>query len=227
MNSRLRQKVIDLRVNQELSYSEIRKRYNIPKSTLSYWLREFPLQENKILELQRRGWKKGESGREKFRTTMRKRREFEELKIYARYKEKFTSITENMFFVAGLMLYAAEGDKRNESRLVITNTDYKIVKFFIHWVKKFLEIRENEIKIQLHLYENMDVMKEQEFWQNNLMVTQIQFYKPMVRKLKDNSFLYQGSFRHGTCSLYILGGDRKREVMNAINAFMEQVGYQF
>lgn len=48
MNSQLREQVIKLRTEKELSYAEIRKRLGVPKSTLSYWLREFPLTEEKL-----------------------------------------------------------------------------------------------------------------------------------------------------------------------------------
>lgn len=55
MNSQLRQLAIELRQN-ELSYSEIRKQLGIAKSTLSYWLRDFPLTKERVLELRRLGW---------------------------------------------------------------------------------------------------------------------------------------------------------------------------
>jgi len=55
MNSQLRQQVITLRTKEELSYAEIRKRLGVPKSTLSYWLREFPLSKEKIKELKIKG----------------------------------------------------------------------------------------------------------------------------------------------------------------------------
>jgi len=57
MNSQLREQVINLRIKEELSYAEIRKRLGVPKSTLSYWLRGFPLSEERIKELREKGWK--------------------------------------------------------------------------------------------------------------------------------------------------------------------------
>jgi transposase-like protein len=56
MNSQLREQAIKLRTEKDLSYTEIRKRLGITKSSLSYWLREFPLSEERILELRRQGW---------------------------------------------------------------------------------------------------------------------------------------------------------------------------
>lgn len=70
MNSQLREQTIKLRIEKYLSYGEIRKRLGVPKSTLSYWLREFPLSEERILALRRQGWKKGEASRERFRASM-------------------------------------------------------------------------------------------------------------------------------------------------------------
>lgn len=113
MNSELREKAINLRVQENLSYSEIKKRIGVSKSTLSYWPREFPLDKKRIDELHRYGWKKGEIGREKFRITMKKKRECESRQVYDEQRKKFATITDDMFYVAGLMLYAAEGDKKN------------------------------------------------------------------------------------------------------------------
>lgn len=73
MHSQLRQKAIDLRVAEDLSYGAIHKKLGVAKSTLSYWLKEYPLSRERILELRKLGWTKGEASREKFRATMRER----------------------------------------------------------------------------------------------------------------------------------------------------------
>ena len=221
MNSKLRQKAIELRLKNELSYSEIKKRLNVPKSTLSYWLRDFPLSKSKILELRRKGWAKGEAGRELFRETMRQKREEKAQNIYRKYQKDFLNISKKTFFISGLMLYLGEGDKRYSSRIVLANTDSRIIKFFIKWLNNFLNVPNNEIKAQLHLYENMDIEKEQKFWQNELKFSKIHFYKSMIRKLKKSSFSYAESYRHGTCSIYVMGVERKTKIMMAIRAFLD------
>jgi transposase len=76
MNSKLREKVVSLRVNENLSYSEIQKRFTIPKSTLSYWLKDIPLSEERVDILRLSGRKKAEAKIEKFRETMRVRRKY-------------------------------------------------------------------------------------------------------------------------------------------------------
>jgi hypothetical protein len=222
MNSKLREQAIRLRTEKSLSYSEIRKRLEIPKSTLSYWLREFPLDKKKIKELQRRGWEKGEASREKFRAAMRKKRTLKDKKVYNKYHKKFAELSKDAFFIAGLVLYLGEGNKKDHYKIALSNTDYKINKFFIDWMTEFLGVKKEEIKVQLHLYENMDIGKEKEFWENKLELQESQFYKPEVRKLKKASFSYKEPSRHGTCDLYVMGGEKKRELMMAIKAFLDR-----
>lgn len=221
MNSKLREQAIKLRTEKNLSYSEIRKRLGIPKSTLSYWLREFPLSEERILELRRQGWKKAEAKIEKFRATMREKKELKDREVYDKYQKKFSSLSKKALFIAGLMLYLGEGGKRDHTKIAFANTDSKIIKFFIHWMNEFLGIPKDKIKVNLHLYENMDIEKEKKFWQDELGLHENQFYKPSIRKLKKASFSYKEPSRHGTCAIYVLNVEKKRELMMAIRAFLD------
>ena len=84
-----------------------------------------------------------------------------------------------------------------------------------------MEIPKSDLRAQLHLYENMELEKEQNFWKNSLGLMESQFYKTSVRKLSGSSFTYSESFRHGTCSLYALGVERKRELMAGMRAFVD------
>lgn len=221
MNSILREKVVKLRTQKNFSYSQIRKKLNVPKSTLSGWLREFPLSEERILELRRKGWKKGEASRERFRETMRKKREARYNEIYKRQRTGLVNLSKDSIFVAGLMLYLGEGSKRNRNTISLANTDSMIIKFFIKWLNDFLDISKEKIKVQLHLYENMDIKKEEKFWINELNLSETQFYRPEIRKLKKSSFSYKESFRHGTCSIYVCNTEKKMELMATIQAFLD------
>lgn len=221
MNSRLRERAVKLRIEKEFSYGEIRRRLGVPKSTLSYWLRDFPLSEKKISELCRRGWKKSEAGRERFRATMRKKRDSEDREIYGKYQRKFNRLSKDAFFTAGLTLYLGEGDKRRPERINLANTDSEVIKFFIKWMAEFLGIEREKIRVQLHLHEGMDVEKERKFWGNELGISKTQFYKTQIRKPRKGSYSYKESSNHGTCSVYVMGTEKKRELMMAVQAFID------
>lgn len=222
MNALLRQQAIDLRTKEAMSYTAIRKRIGVSKSTLSYWLKEFPLNAERILELREQGWKRGEAGREQYRTTMRAKREARAQEFYQMQRTKLGHPASKAWFMVGLMLYAAEGDKKHDARIALANTDPQIIKFFIAWLNEFLEISKSRIRIQLHLYENMDIDKERGFWKNELALTDSHLYKPQIRKLKPGSFTYQGSNRHGTCSIFVSGVEKKRELMMGIKALLDE-----
>ena len=68
----------------------------------------------------------------------------------------------------------------------------------------------------------MDIEKEKKFWQKELEFQKDQFYKPEIRKLQKSSFSYKESYRHGTCSIYVMGVEKKRELMMAIQAFIDK-----
>ncbi|OGN10190.1 MAG: hypothetical protein A3J46_04755 [Candidatus Yanofskybacteria bacterium RIFCSPHIGHO2_02_FULL_41_11] len=222
MHAQLRQKAVELRLEENLSYSAICQKLKVPKSTLSYWLKEYPLSRERILELKKEGWSKGEASREKFRVTMREKRENKERKIYDTYVKKMDKLPTEAFFVAGLTLYLAEGSKRDYSRIALANTDPGIIKFFINWMVRFLKVDRRKLKAELHLYENMNIRQEEEFWRKEIQFSDKQFFKPQVRKLKKSSFSYKESFRHGTCRIMYGSVDKKTELTVAIKAFINK-----
>ena len=168
MHAILRRKALELRLKKELSYGEIRKRLGVSKSTLSYWLKDFPLADKRILELRRLGWQKGEVARERFRNTMRKKREEKERQAYDKYSTILSGVSKEALFVAGLMLYQGEGNKRDPYRIVLANTDSKLIIFFIKWLEQFLGVTKKYLKTQLHLYDNMNIPEEINFWKSEL-----------------------------------------------------------
>jgi len=222
MKKDLRQLATNLRVEENKSYSEIRKILGVPKSTLSYWLKELPLEESKIKELQKAGWKKSEASRERYRNTMRLIKLAKDEKVYQKYLTRFNNLSKDVIFVAGLMLYLGEGSKKDYTKIVLTNTDPNVIFFFIKWAIEYLGVRKADYRVQLHLYEDMTLEKEINLWQNKLKIPKKQFYKSSIRKLREGSFTYKDSIRHGTCSIYLMGVDRKRELSMAIKAFVDK-----
>ncbi len=205
----------------QMGYGAIAKRISISKSTLSRWLKDLPLSDQRILELRREAWGRGEASRELFRTTMRKKRALHEQKIYRQQRKRFKTISSQTLFVAGLMLYLGEGDKKDRSRISLANTDPWVIKFFVRWLTQFLGIPVNRMKAELHLYESMNVSAERKFWLKQVGFRPSQLYKDQIRKLRPASFSYSESYRHGTCKLYGGGVKEKTELMLSIRAFLD------
>ena len=216
-----RNKALYLRTHKQLGYGQIAKQLSVSKSTLSRWLRDLPLSEKRILELRREGWSRGEAKRETFRKTMRTKRDAKEQNDYLRIRKRFRKISNQALFVAGLMLYLAEGDKKDRYRIGLANTDSEVIKFFLWWVQRFLGVEKTSVKIQLHLYESMNLKAEENFWIQETRLERHQFYKNQIRPLRPASFSYPESFRHGTCKMYVYGLKPTTELMLSIKAFLD------
>lgn len=221
MKKELREKAIQLRLKKQMSYSAIRKELGVSKSTLSYWLRDLPLSEEKIIALRKASWQKGEAARERYRNTMQRKREDASRNVYEEECRRLTKMSSDSHYIAGLMLYAAEGEKKNRYRIALANTDLRIVCFFQKWMNVFLDIKYEDMRAQLHLYENMDIKKEEQFWLKILNFKRNQLYKTQIRPLRPGSFTYTGGFGHGTCSLEYSKGPKKTKLLMAIKAFLD------
>jgi DNA-binding transcriptional ArsR family regulator len=221
MNSTLRSKAVELRTKDELSFGAIKERLGVSKSTLSYWLKDFPLSKKRVLELRRKGWTKGEASREKYRITMRQKKEKESIAFYTAQHKKILKLSDDAFFAAGLMIYLCEGDKRTSHRIVLANTDVRLINLFARWLAKYIDVHRKDLRAQLHLYEDMNIKEEEGYWKKKLGFKQSQFYKTSIRPLRESSYTYSESYRHGTCSLYALGVQKKTLLMMTIQAFLD------
>ncbi len=221
MRAQDRERAREMRIKHQMGYTAIRKELHVAKSTLSIWLKDLPLSREHILQLRRESWSRGIASRELFRQTMQKKREERERKVYEAVKKRFSHISRQSLFVAGLMLYLAEGGKQNAYSICLANTDPQILKFFIWWLEAFMNVPRSRVKGQLHLYESMDLSREKAFWCKELTLKPEQFYKEQVRKLKPGSFSYSESYRHGTCQIYFHGTKQKIELMLSIRAFFD------
>jgi len=192
------QKALALR-KQEMSYSQIKDILKVSKSTLSLWLRNYPLSKEKINEL--RG--QNEKRIEKFRGTMRQKRDKRLKGLYKEQKKNIFPFNKRELYLAGLFLYLGEGSKSKETTLSVSNTDPSIIKFFMTWLIKSQNISKNKLKIHLHLYKDMNILKEIKFWSNLLNIPASQFNKPYIKRTTIKNINHKGGFGHGTCNISI------------------------
>ncbi len=190
-----RNKVLLLR-KKGLSYNEIRRQTGISKSTLSIWLKDMPLSHDQIQNL--RG--KNPQRIERFRETMRKKREAREDAVFRIVQKKYGSMNNREKIIAGLFLYWGEGTKSAPSTVAVANTDPDVLRFFMRWLN-ILGIKNNEVSVVLHLYKDMDYDKERIFWANYLRIPLSSFKKPYIKDSKLTDITYKSTFGHGTCNI--------------------------
>ncbi len=212
----LREQALKLR-KQNKSYSQIKKELSVPKSTLSSWLKGYPLPKSVISQLRDRN----EIRIEKYRQTMAKKREDRLHKVYFEEKLKIQKISNREVMFAGLALYWGEGTKVGSSKVAITNTDPEVLKFFILWLNLIYKIEKKYLKAALHLYRDMEVEKETKYWSKILNISIKQFNRPYIKTTNLSRINHKGSFGHGTCIIAYYSVELKQKIMTQIKLLTE------
>lgn len=164
------------------TYTEIKKRFGIPKSTLSVWF----------------GKKyAGIFTREKQLKHLAATRPFATAAVKRRIENQNRLITEKVMsdiktFPWGdiglqksilASLYWAEGAKSEKmSGLMLANTDPKMIRLFVTLLRKCYSIDEKRFRIRLHVHYYHPVRKTRAFWSEVAKVPLSQFNKVYLKK---------------------------------------------
>ena len=193
----LRQKAIKLRL-KGYSYSQIKNQIGVSKSTLNSWLYAMPLSEKRIRELQA----DSPIRIERFRNTMRKKREQRFSDAYSEMTNIIGVLTPREIFVAGFFLYWGEGNKTKNSSIGLTNSNPRALKFYIRWLE-LLDVEKKQLKVSLKLYSDMNIRAQDEYWSKELSIPTSQFRKSYIKKANSDSITYHNGFGQGTCSVVV------------------------
>jgi hypothetical protein len=194
-NKLLKQKALEMR-SRQMSYSQIKEKLGVNKSTLNYWLKDIPLSKERILEL----GANNEIRIERFRNTMLAKQEVKRDLAYSVVSKDIGKISKREMFIAGLFLYWAEGGKTRNTTVVLTNTNPTMLKFYLRWLE-LLKVPKEKLRINLHLYSDMNINEKIEFWSNTLDIPKNQFRKPYIKKSLESSITYKNGYGHGTCCI--------------------------
>lgn len=211
-------KAIELRL-QGKSYSQIKKELQVSKSTLSLWLRDYPLPREKLIRLQGRNEKRIEN----FRKTMRLKKEKRQRGVHLQERGKWLPLSKRELYLLGLFLYWGEGLKASSAMVSFSNSDSRVLRFAVYWLIKILKIPKKKIRVRLHLYKDMSTRKELEFWSKKLKIPKKQFNKPYIKETTLKSLTYKG-FGHGTCDVTIGSVKLKEKIMMGIKAISDYYG---
>lgn len=217
MKLELKRKAILLRKKGK-SYSEILKIVGVSKGTLSLWLRNVKLnraqhdriyitlkQKNAYLQAKKRQIKK----------------ENETKQINKGAKKEIGEAFKNWLFLAGLMLYWAEGDKSEQVELVkFSNSDPHMIKLMMKWFRKICQVPEDKFRIGLHIHELHNQPLIEKYWSKMTGIKINQFNKTQI---KESSLQYRRNMLYnGTCSIRISNCKLFRKIKAWKIAFIEK-----
>lgn len=185
--------------NKGYSYGMIRQQLGISKSTLSDWLRAIPFTPNDEV-LKRVGEARLKSA------IYNHRLKFENiLRMKAEAKHDVGEVSARDLFMLGIGLYLGEGSKSQE-QIRIVNSDPLILKLASRWLREFLGLRTEHLRVAVHGYPDHNINEIVDFWAAELNLPVEQFIKTQIDTRQNKSALKRRKLPYGTAHLYVRGG---------------------
>lgn len=151
----LREKAIRLRTEQHMTLDEIIERLALPKTTVYYWIKDLPIPwTDKQSEAQR---KKADKVRQKY-AMLRDA-------AYQQGMAEAPELMKDLSFRDFVVLYMAEGYKRNRNSIAFVNSDPSLVRLAHRWMIYFSK-RKMRYDLQYHADHNVEELKV--FWAGQL-----------------------------------------------------------
>lgn len=212
-------KALELR-KKGMSYSQIKDILDVSKSSLGLWLQNLPLSEERIKELR----DKNPIRIEKFRNTMRLKRENRLHNLYKLERSKLIPLSKRELLIGGLFLYWGEGAKTKPFETSLSNTNPQIIIYFIFWLTNIIGVPKEIIRIRLHLYSDMNEKQEKAYWAKQLNLPPNQFYKSYIKQTTLRAIKFK-TFGHGTCNIRLGSRDITEKILTNIKIIADEYSY--
>lgn len=214
-----KQEAIKLRKSGN-SYSQISDILKVPKSTLSYWLKDVELSakaKNKIqLRVSATSIVKLIE-RNKAQSILSKERH---QKMYDQGRRDAKKFLSNPLFILGVSLYWAEGYKQGAygskwKSIDFANSDYTMIQIMTNFFVEFLKVNKSDIKVQLMIHNKKDIDKAVIFWHKITEIPIQNFIKTSTQISSASKKTLVRKLTNGTIHLRI----------NNVNKFFNLIGW--
>lgn len=202
----IKQKAINLR-KEGYSYNYILKYVPVRKSTLSDWLHDIPFIPNKHT-IETIGNARIASGKYKHQIRVNSLE-----KARSQAEKDMAKLSDRDIIMLGLGIYIGEGGK-TEGITRIINSNPKIIRFAIKWLKISFGIETTNIKVRLFLYPDSNEKNSIKFWSKNIGIPKKQFYKPTIDKRTNKKSCNHGKLPYGTAHMSVVGSSDKKWGVN-------------
>lgn len=216
--SSLEKKILELR-KQDKSYREIAEILDVSRSTVSYWLADNSESQGVRKRLARIRNSSSSDRVRRLKDTLATKwgLKWQEAKVEA--DKQFAEYINDPLFVAGINIYWGEGDSKPNNPLRIGNTDPRMIKVFVVFLKKIMRMSDDKIRISLILYPDLGEKDCINFWlavtglrKNNLIKPQYIKGRHPTKKLL-----------HGICTVTVNSKWQKTKILTWIDLLSKKL----
>ena len=204
-----RERARELRA-QSWTLVEIAQKLGVSKASVSVWVRDVDF----VPRPRNRGHPAGP------KHPMRLKKEAEIARCREEAEAWVGALTERELTMFALALYAGEGSKADNS-LVFANSDSRLVRIFLAWLRGAFELDESKLRLKLYLHADLDVHAAIAYWSSMTGIPPEQFNKPYRAVVDDTMRTNRHEF--GCASVVY----HSRSVHRRVTAMVAAVGSRF
>lgn len=194
-----RLELVDLYVNQKLSAVGIAAKLGISDKKVRYWIEKHQIPRRSISEAV---YVKHNPHGDPFRV------------VEAITPQDF------LLFGLGIGLFWGEGNKASTSAIRIGNTDPKLLRAFIAFLKTFFGIKKEVLKFHLQIFTDTDINEALDYWTKELGVPKVQFFKPTIT-VSGSLGTYRKKSIYGVVTVYF-NNTKAKKVLDKLLADIAQ-----
>lgn len=158
--------------------AEICAELGVAKSSASTWCRDVVVDEEALEQRRRQRFLRGNEGaRQRGPNKLQRAKQAEIEEMQAAGSEAVGRLSDRELLLVGAALYAGEGSK-TDGALRFANSDPRIIRVFMRWLRSSFEIAESRLRVRLYLHEGLDLDAAQLFWSTLTGIPLAQFTRP-------------------------------------------------
>ncbi len=167
---------------QGFSYREILQQipFSLAKSTVSQWCKHIELTSEQLDRLDQLFQEGSYRNRLLGPKTTQRRRAAEVEAIKAKARAEVMELRNNELWLAGVMLYWAEGSKTQD--VGFSNSDPNIIRLAMEWFRDICQVPEQKFRVYLHRHSGQDETAMKIFWSEVARLPLAQFRKSYVKQ---------------------------------------------
>ena len=187
-----------LYLRRQLSMMQIADELQTTHATVLYWLKKF--------EIPRRSWSES--------TYVKMNPDGDPFKLPSAWTERRRTL-----LAAGLLLYWAEGSKKNKTTAAIGNLDGRLLQVFAAFLREVCHVNERRLSVYVRVYKTFSRLAARRYWGRLLGIPSSRiFVYPHTDK---RSKTHQQWSRHGLATLEFHNTKFKRWLDEAIEAYIK------
>lgn len=201
------------------SISDIASALSVSKSTVSVWCRDIALSEEAIANIAKSGNAKATIALMRYSEEKRTQRQLAELKSAKKGAYRLSSLSDRDIYCIGLGLYWGEGYKTGSQEFGFTNSDPRMILFYMRWLNVVFGIKKMDVilRISINQTHKHRIKEVEAYWSKLLDIPHSQFTKTSLIKSTSKKVYKNEQVHMGTLRIKVRKGTSlRREILGAI-----------